>query len=163
MELIRSEGLAMTSIIKLDIPGKPYAKSRPRTFMRGGRSITVSTPKGKQKDYQNNIISHADEAYYKIRLNRPEWLSGPIGMEAYFFFKADGKKHKIGDMHTYRPDWDNLVKQKDAIYKSKLMDSDDCQIVYECGAKLYGAKDRTIFILRPIAYYKEIISMINLL
>lgn len=119
------------------VPGKPFAKQRPRASRRG-RFTTVYTPK-ETVNYEN-LVKYS---YYEE--NGDQKLDGPlkVEIEATFPIPQSVSKKKYQDMitgkepHIKKPDCDNIAKIcLDAL--NHIAFNDDSQITELVVRKQYG-------------------------
>lgn len=123
--------------VKCTIPGKPFAKQRPRASRRG-RFTTVYTPK-ETINYENLVKYSYYEQNGRIKLEGP--LSAEITATFPIPKSVSNKKRvmmELGEVpHTKKPDCDNLAKScLDAL--NDIAYSDDSQIVQLLISKKYG-------------------------
>lgn len=94
----------MTSV-SFTIPGKPYAKKRPRFSRRNGRAFDPA----ENAAYENTVAQIALPHFQKP-------LEGPIRVTIYAVFAVPAswskKKHDahLHRPHTQKPDFDNIGK-----------------------------------------------------
>lgn len=131
------------------IPGKPFAKQRPRASRRG-RFTTVYTPK-QTVDYEN-LVKYS---YYEQ--NGDKMLEGPLDVEITGTFpipisvsKKQSEKMLRGEIkHTKKPDCDNMAKiVLDAL--NDIAYHDDSQIIDLRISKQYGENPNVVIKLREI-------------
>lgn len=131
------------------IPGKPFAKQRPRASRRG-RFTTVYTPK-QTVDYEN-LVKYS---YYEQ--NGHLLLEGPLEVEIVGTFptpasasKKQTQKMLDGEiMHTKKPDCDNMAKiVLDAL--NDIAYHDDSQIVDLRIKKQYGENPNVCIKMREL-------------
>lgn len=123
--------------ITLTIPGKPFAKQRPRFSRKTG---TAFTPK--------ETVSFEDAVRALGALHFKQPIEGPVRIEVIASFappaswsQAKRKAH-LGRHHTQRPDADNIVKAiTDAL--NRIAFADDAQIAEVIARKFWGASDQT--------------------
>ena len=132
---------------KCTVPGKPFAKQRPRASRRG-RFTTMYSPK-ETVNYEN-LVKYT---YYEE--NGEKKLDGPLEVEivATFPIPQSVSKKKRRDMitgkeeHTKKPDCDNIAKVcLDAL--NHIAFNDDSQIVDLHVTKRYGENPNVIIALR---------------
>lgn len=119
-------------IISFTVPGKPYAKKRPRFSRRSGRAY----------DPEENAVAEASIGHIAAQyFDKP--ISGPIGLEVLCIFampeswsKAKKEANAL-NWHTQKPDCDNVVKAvKDAL--TRIAWADDAQVCREIVKKSWG-------------------------
>ena len=129
-------------MIKLEIPGKPIAKKRPR-FARIGKFVRAYSD---QETEESRFLFHV----YKQIGKKHKLIEGPVVLILSFYMpipKSTSKKKKAlmleNDlMHTKKPDLDNLIKfVKDCC--NNLVWKDDSQVVHIWADKRYSEKPRT--------------------
>ena len=123
--------------VTFEIPGKPFAKQRPRAIKRG-RFTTVYTPK-ETVNYENLVKYSYFEKYKNIK------LEGPLEAEIIATFpipQSASKKQKEKminneESHIKKPDCDNIAKIcLDAL--NSIAFNDDSQITDLIIRKRYG-------------------------
>lgn len=98
--------------IKFEVPGKPFAKQRPRAAKKG-RYITIYTPR-ETKEYEKLV----QKSFYKTYGHHQDILDGPlkVTVEGIFEPPQSVSKKKQSEMlkgnvhHTQKPDCDNIAK-----------------------------------------------------
>lgn len=135
--------------VECTIPGKPFAKQRPKASRRG-KFISVYTPK-ETVDYEN-LVKYS---YYSQ--NGDNMLQGPLAAEIVGTFpipKSASKKQVQlmldGEIkHTKKPDCDNMAKiVLDAL--NGIAFEDDSQVVELSIKKEYGLNPKTQIKLRRL-------------
>ena len=135
--------------VSCTIPGKPFAKQRPRASRRG-RFTTVYTTK-ETVNYEN-LVKYS---YYEE--NGDTKLEGPLEAEiiATFPIPQSVTKKKYQDMisgkepHIKKPDCDNIAKiVLDAL--NHIAFNDDSQITDLVIRKRYGENPNVIIAIREI-------------
>ena len=135
--------------VECTIPGKPFAKQRPKASRRG-KFISVYTPK-ETVDYEN-LVKYS---YYSQ--NGDNMLQGPLAAEIVGTFpipKSASKKQVQlmldGEIkHTKKPDCDNMAKVVlDAL--NGIAFEDDSQVVELSIKKEYGLNPKTQIKLRRL-------------
>ena len=96
----------MSDIIKVSIPIRPLAKERPRTFKRGGKSVTFTPPRTRKYEADVAMIM-------KSAMVGKEKLSGQVCVSASF--TKDGAEIKFWGTGSQaesklRGDLDNYLK-----------------------------------------------------
>ena len=125
-------------MIRIEIPGKPIAKKRPRFARRGKFVVTYSD----QETEAGKWLLSARQQY----TGQP--LTGPLYISTIFYMprpkghfgsgkNAGIKKTSAPDYHISKPDIDNLLK---FVYDclNGLAWADDAQLVRVTAAKLYS-------------------------
>ena len=120
------------------VPGKPYAKKRPRFSRKSGRAY----------DPTENAVAEASIGTIALPLF-PHPLAGPIKLEvvATFATAASWSKAKtallIHRPHCQKPDGDNCVKAvMDAL--NRIAWADDGQVYSIAVTKMWGLQDQTV-------------------
>lgn len=124
--------------ITLTIPGKPYAKKRPRFSRASGRAY----------DPAENAKAEASIGTIAAQ-HFPVALTGPVKVDvvAIFACPASWSKKKRAELlhrpHCQKPDGDNLLKAvKDAL--NRIAWADDGQVHDARVRKSWGLRDETI-------------------
>jgi len=124
--------------VTFEIPGKPFAKQRPRFSRRNGRAFTPKETISFER--QVGVIA----AQY---FDRP--FSGPVRLSVAATFepaKSWSKKKVAGHInrpHTQRPDGDNILKAvSDGL--NRIAFEDDAQIAAFSFSKVWGPVARTV-------------------
>ena len=130
--------------MKIEIPGKPIAKKRPR-FARIGKFVkTYSDQKTEEGRFQIMAMEQV-----KKTLSEP--LQGPINLFCSYRMPIPKSWHKKRfqeardgrRMHTSKPDLDNLIKfSKDCL--NSIAWNDDSQIVMVSAEKFYSDNPATV-------------------
>ena len=126
--------------ITFEIPGKPFAKQRPK-FSGKGKFVKTYTPK-ETVDAEANIAKIAAPLF-------KEPMQGAVKLRITAIFKPAkswSKKRRSDAMeryHTQTPDLDNVVKLvSDAL--NGIAYADDSQVASLNCAKIWGEEARTI-------------------
>lgn len=124
--------------VTLTIPGKPYAKKRPRF----SRSI------GRAYDPAENRVAEASIGTIAMP-HFPAPIAGPVQIDVVATFAAPAswsKKKRAALLHrphTQKPDGDNLLKAvKDAL--NRIAWGDDGQVYDARVRKVWGISDQTV-------------------
>ena len=140
--------------VEFSVPGKPFAKQRPRVVTRGGFARAY-TPK-QTVDYENLVKKSYSQTVGNLELN------GPISAKIEGVFpipksisKKDEEMMLKGDiLHTKKPDCDNIAKSVlDAL--NGIAYNDDSQVCKLSINKVYGEIPKTNVILEEIKQRKE--------
>lgn len=92
-------------MIEFTIPGNPIPLSRPRTWVRGGRSVTYNP--------QQKLIDQIKDC---LRAFKIEMIDKPIEIKILFYMQVPSsyslkkQKEMMDQPHVKRPDIDNLIK-----------------------------------------------------
>ncbi len=120
------------------VPGKPYAKKRPRFSRASGRAF----------DPAENSKAEASIGHIAAKLF-PAPIMGPVSVEVVCTFACPvswSKKKRaamIHRPHTQKPDGDNLLKAvKDAL--NRIAWADDGQVFDARVCKVWGEVDQTV-------------------
>jgi Holliday junction resolvase RusA-like endonuclease len=127
-------------MITLTIPGKPFAKQRPRATAFGGRA-RMYTPKGTVK-FEGVVRDIGLQ-------NFAAPIVGPVRVTIYATFKPakSWPKKKTAEHlhrpHTQKPDLDNCIKAlKDGL--NRVAWADDSQVAEIIARKVWGITEQTI-------------------
>lgn len=134
-------------MLRLEIPGTPTAKGRPRFNRASGRTYTPA--KTVEAELGVRVI-----AALAMRGAAP--FDGPlcVQMHAYFPVPASWSRKKrdaalTGELgHTCKPDCDNLLKLLDSL--NQIVWRDDAQVVDARITKGYGARPHTVIVVQPM-------------
>lgn len=131
----------MTPVV-LVIPGKPFAKQRPRAT-RQGRVYTPSETVAFER--QVGMIATAA---------LPAPLEGPLRLTVDAIFEPPpswsrrNREAAMGQPHTQRPDIDNCVKAvSDGL--NRIAWADDSQVAEIVATKRWGDRARTVVTVEP--------------
>ena len=131
-------------MIAFAIPGKPFAKQRPRFSRRSGRAFTP----GETVSFERQVGLIASQ-------HVAEPLSGPVAIDIIAVFEPAAswpKKRReecLGRPHTQKPDLDNCVKAiTDGL--NRIAFADDSQIAEIRCKKLWGNSARTTVFVRSM-------------
>lgn len=145
----RSDQLLSNKVVNFTIPGKPFAKQRPRVSSRG-RFSTIYTPK-ETIAYENLVKC----SYYQSVGEKK--LQGPINATIKGTFpipKSVSKKQRdymVNNevLYTKKPDCDNMAKIcLDAL--NGIAYDDDSQVCELFTKKVYGENPKVDITLREI-------------
>ena len=124
--------------VTFSIPGKPFAKQRPRFSRKFGRAFTPA----ETVSFERQVGQIATQHF-------PQPLGGPICLTVIATFEpaASWSKKKraehIGRCHAQRPDYDNLLKAV-ADGLNRIAYADDAQIASASIRTVWGATARTV-------------------
>lgn len=130
-------------MLKITIEGTPLAKGRPR-FARRGKFISTYTPT-KTRDHEAVVAEVG-----RIAMGMKQLITGAVSVLIRFYMpipasssKAAKKRMVDGlELHTKKPDIDNLEKQYlDAL--NGIVWNDDSQIIALTAYKMYSENPRT--------------------
>ncbi|MBR9839919.1 MAG: RusA family crossover junction endodeoxyribonuclease [Rhodobacteraceae bacterium] len=126
-------------MVEFTIPGKPFAKQRPKAANVAGRA-RVYTP-AETVSFERKVAEIA-------RPDFPVPFEGPVRLRIVAIFpipKSWTKARKaeaLGGFHIQKPDADNLLKAvKDGL--NRIAWGDDCQVADERCVKRWGARAET--------------------
>lgn len=135
-------------MITFEIPGKPFAKQRPRFSRRNGRAFT---PK--------DTISFEQTVGTIAAQHFPQPLEGPIHVKIFATFepaKSWSKKKTqdhLGRYHTQRPDLDNIEKAiLDGL--NRIAFADDSQVAWVEKRKIWGPSAKTVVTVEEIGGWR---------
>lgn len=124
-------------MITFTIPGKPFAKQRPRATRQG----RVYTPK-ETVSFERTVGQIALQHF-------PQPLTGPVKITVWATFqpaKSWSKKktaEHLNRPHTQRPDGDNLIKAiLDGL--NRIAFEDDAQVYEQTVRKIWGPTAQTV-------------------
>ncbi len=124
-------------MINFTIPGKPYAKKRPRFSRKHGRAFDPA----ENASFESTVAAIALPHF-------PTPLVGPVSILIRAFFappqtwSAKRRAAALGQPHTQRPDTDNVAKAiMDGL--NRIAWADDAQVHFISAAKSWGESDET--------------------
>ena len=131
--------------ISFTVPGKPYAKKRPRFSRKSGRAFDPA-----ENGKAEASIGHLAAIHFQTP------LTGAVAVEivATFAIPKSWSKRKAAEHlhrpHIQRPDGDNILKAvKDAL--NRIAWADDCQVADERVRKVWGLVDQTVIHVEALA------------
>lgn len=134
----------MTDGNTIIIPGRPFAKQRPRFSRKNGRAFTPA-----------ETVSFERTVGTIAAVHFPQPLTGPVKVEinAHFAIPKSWSKKKqaemLGQPHTQRPDLDNCAKAlTDGL--NRIAFEDDAQIADMTVSKRWAASDVTYVTVIPL-------------
>lgn len=128
-------------MIRIELPGEPVAKGRPRIAMVRGKAHAY-TP-AKTVEYEGQLARAARQV---MGVSDP--LDGPLIVTVFAQFAIAKSRQKgkdaisEGQWHTSRPDADNVLKTLDGL--NGIVWRDDCQIAAATVVKTYGSNPRLV-------------------
>ena len=131
-------------MIKLEIPGKPIAKKRPRFARRGKFVMTYND----QETEEGRFLWEVKQQY------KGKPIEGPVQLHCEFCMyipKSTSKKKQVemimGQIeHTKKPDLDNMIKfVKDCL--NGIAWNDDSQVTYLSAVKHYSETPKTVVVI----------------
>jgi len=138
------DGVSLQDGITLLIPGKPFAKQRPRFSRASGTAYTPAA-----------TVSFERVVQQLAALRIPAPLEGPVSITIYATFapppswpkrKVEAHLHRP---HTQRPDLDNIGKAiMDGL--NRIAWADDAQVAEMMVRKVWGTTPQTVVIIRKI-------------
>jgi len=137
-------GGGMTDAISFIIPGKPFAKQRPRFSRRSGRAFT---PK-ETVSFEQTVATLAAQ-HCKAPLVGPVYLLVEAIFEPPASWSAKKREAHLGQPHTQRPDLDNIGKAIcDGL--NRIAFADDAQITEMHIIKKWGERAETSVRVFPL-------------
>lgn len=131
-------------MITFTIPGRPFAKQRPRFSRRSGRAFTPQ----ETVSFEQTVGTIAAQHF-------PTPLQGPVRLTIYATFeppKSWSKKktaEHLNRHHVQRPDLDNIGKAiGDGL--NRIAFADDSQIADMRVVKTWGPTARTVVRIEPL-------------
>ena len=131
-------------MIRIEIPGKPFAKQRPRFSRKTGRTYTPDAT----VSFERTVGQYAIEA-------GAEPIKGPcrLVLTAIFMPPKSWSKKKTAEHlwrpHIQRPDLDNIEKAVlDGL--NRIAFADDSQVCLVEKQKMWGSEAKTIIEVHPI-------------
>lgn len=129
--------------LRITIPGKPFAKQRPRATRQG----RVYTPAA--------TVSFERQVGQIAAAARREVFAGPVRVTVRAMFEPPrswSKKKRdahLGRHHTQKPDLDNCQKAiLDGL--NRIVFADDSQVAEIFCSKEWGTQARTVVIVEPL-------------
>lgn len=123
--------------IRIVIPGKPFAKQRPRFSTRSGQAFTPS---------ETVSFERAVGLIAAKKIETP--LDGPLRLDIRAFFTPAASKSRkrraamVGTPHVQRPDLDNIQKAiLDGL--NRIAFGDDSQVAEMSSGKEWDDRERT--------------------
>lgn len=130
--------------VSFTIPGKPFAKQRPRFSRASGRAYTPSETVSFERAVGQIAMGHF-----------PKPITGPVKLTvlATFIPAASWSKKKRAEYlhrpHTQKPDLDNVAKGiKDGL--NRIAWGDDSQVSEMICRKVWGVVEQTVIIVEAI-------------
>ena len=124
------------------IPGKPFAKQRPR-FARGGRTYTP-----KETVSFERVVGQTAIAAGAVPIEGPVFLSIVATFEIPRSWSKARRAEALGQPHTQRPDVDNLQKAiLDGL--NRIAFADDGQVYRITSEKRWGETPSTVVEVVP--------------
>lgn len=137
-------------MITFEIPGDPVAKARPRAAMVGGHA-RLYTP-AKTEKYEARVAIFGQQAM----AGRPP-MEGAVALTVHAFFpippswpkKRQAAARAGTEMHTKKPDLDNVVKAiKDGLNGITWVDDSQVAVYREC-RKSFSDTPRVLVVIEP--------------
>ncbi len=128
-------------MIRIEIPGQPVAKGRPRVAVIAGRAHAY-TP-AKTVNYEAAVAFAGKDAMVG---KKP--FEGPIAITVFAHFMTPKRGKKDGDYHTARPDADNVLKMIDGL--NGIVWKDDSQVSSAQIVKTYANSPRLVIEVRAL-------------
>jgi len=132
-------------MVTFEIPGKPFAKQRPRATRQG----RVYTPK-ETVSFERQVAAIAAE-YFGEPFTGPVKLSVLATFEPAKSWSKKKTQEHLGKAHTQRPDLDNIAKAiKDAL--NRIAWVDDSQVSEMVTRKVWGPHPKTVIAVEPLTW-----------
>lgn len=135
--------------IRIEVPGTPVGKARPRVTFQGGRARAYTTDR--TREYENRV-----KTSYLKKYGRKQ-LDGALQVDVIAYFeppRSTSKRMRAsmldGDVpYTKKPDIDNIIKSvTDAL--NEVAYADDSEIIAVYGFKCYGEYAHTDVVITKI-------------
>lgn len=129
-------------MIRIEVPGQPIAKARPRVAVINGRAHAY-TP-AKTVNYEAAVAYAGRDA-----MVGKQPLDGPLALTVFAHFMTPKRGKKEGDYHIARPDADNVLKAAaDAL--NGIVWRDDAQVASAQVIKTYANAPRLVIEVRAL-------------
>lgn len=128
-------------MIRIEVPGQPIAKGRPRVAVIAGR-VHAYTP-ARTVTYEASIAWAG-----KTAMVGKEPLEGPLAVTVFAHFMTPKRGKKEGDYHTGRPDAHNCLKVLDGL--NGIVWRDDAQIASAQIVKTYANSPKLVIEVRAL-------------
>lgn len=128
-------------MIRIEIPGQPVAKGRPRVAVIAGRAHAY-TP-AKTVNYEAAVAFAGRDA-----MVGRERFEGPVAITVFAHFLTPKRGKKEGDWHIGRPDADNVLKCIDGL--NGIVWRDDSQVASAQIVKIYANSPRLVIEVRAL-------------
>lgn len=134
-------------MVRFTIPGKPFAKERPKAVAVAGRA-RVYTPAA-TVSFESKVAQIARPAF-SVPFEGPVLLRVVAVFEIPKSWTKARKAGADGAYHIQKPDADNLLKAiKDGL--NRIAWADDCQVADERCVKRWGARAETFVRVEQLA------------
>lgn len=139
---------AMQSI-RIEVPGTPVGKARPRVTFQNGRARAYTTDR--TREFENRV-----KAAYLKKYGRKQ-LDGALQVDVIAYFeppRSTSKRMRASMLdgeiaYTKKPDIDNIIKSvTDAL--NEVAYADDSEIIAVYGFKCYGEYAHTDVVITKI-------------
>lgn len=132
----------MTEPVIFTIPGKPFAKQRPR--FGGGRTYTP-----KETVSFEAKVGQIAQSFFCEPFKGPVKITIMATFEPAQSWSKKKKQEYLGRYHTQRPDKDNIEKAIcDGL--NRIAYSDDSQIAWSDTRKVWGPEARTVVMVEAL-------------
>lgn len=129
-------------MIRIDVPGQPVAKARPKIAVIHGRAMAYTPVK--TVNYEAAVALAGRTAM----AGKPP-LEGALAVTVFAHFMTPKRGKKAGDYHTGRPDADNVFKAAaDAL--NGIVWRDDAQVASAQIVKTYANSPKLVIEVRAL-------------
>jgi len=134
----------MPAVVTFTVPGRPYAKKRPRFSRRIGRAFDPAENAHAEAQIGTIALPH-----FAVPHDKPV----RVEVRAVFACPASWSKKKraaqVGGPHCQKPDGDNILKAvKDAL--NRIAWRDDGQVFDARVSKAWGDRDETVIVVEVL-------------
>ena len=124
--------------LQVYVKGTPRPQPRPR-FVDGKVVSTASKP---AKAYRAVVLAACKSVYAQCGQ-----IKGPIQLDLHLWFACGKHRDRVGNPHTFRPDWDNCAKLwQDCAQKAGLIE-DDSKVYLGQACKMWASHPGALLVL----------------